>query len=66
MYKKGYTAKAYNSILGHRLMSEITILSLTFQPNWKFSTHLKEKLCKADKINAYMSSDACEKKAVAK
>ena len=49
MYKKGYTAEAYNSILGIPQTSEVTILGLTFQPNCKFSTHLKEKLCKANK-----------------
>ena len=49
MYKKGYTAEAYNSILGMPQTSEVTILGLTFQPNCKFSTHLKEKLCKANK-----------------
>ena len=48
--KKGYTAEAYNSILGISQTSELTILGLTFQPNCKFSTHLKEKiLCKANK-----------------
>ena len=64
MSKRGYTAEAYSSILGIPQTSEVTILGLTFQPNCKFSTHLKEKLCKL--TNAYMSSDACEKKAVAK
>ena len=63
MYKKGHTAEAYNSILGIPQTSTVTILGLTFQPNCKFSTHLKEKLCK---INACMSSGASEKKDVAK
>ena len=45
MYTKGYNAEAYNSILGIPQTSEVTILGLTFQPNCKFSTHLKEKLC---------------------
>ena len=27
----------------------LTLVGLTFQPNCKFSTHLKEKLCKANK-----------------
>ena len=49
MYKKGYTAEAYNSILSIPQTSEVTILGLTFQSNCKFSTHLKEKLCKANK-----------------
>ena len=49
MYKKGYTAEAYNNILGIPQTSDVTILGLTFQPNCKFSTHLKEKLCKANK-----------------
>ena len=49
MYKKGHTAEAYNSILGIPQTSTVTILGLTFQPNCKFSTHLKEKLCKANK-----------------
>ena len=48
MYKKRYTAEAYNSILGIPQTSTVTILGLTFQPNCKFSTHLKEKLCKAN------------------
>ena len=39
----------YNSILGIPQTSTVTILGLTFQPNCKFSTHLKEKLCKANK-----------------
>ena len=45
MCKKGYTAIGYNSILGIPQTSEHTILGLTFQPNCKFSTRLKEKLC---------------------
>ena len=45
MHTKGYTAEAYNSILGIPQTSEVTILGLTFQPNCKFSTHLIEKLC---------------------
>ena len=49
MYKRGYTAEAYSSISGIPQTSEVTILGLTFQPNCKFSTHLKEKLCKANK-----------------
>ena len=49
MYKKRHTAEAYNSILGIPQTSTLTILGLTFQPNCKFSTHLKEKLCKANK-----------------
>ena len=49
MYKRGYTAEAYSSILGISQTSEVNILGLTFQPNCKFSTHLKEKLCKANK-----------------
>ena len=49
MYKRGYTAEAYSSILSIPQTSEVTILGLTFQPNCKFSTHLKEKLCKANK-----------------
>ena len=49
MYKKRHTAEAYNSILGIPQTSTVTILGLTFQPNCKFSTHLKEKLCKANK-----------------
>ena len=55
MYKKGYTAEAYNSILGIPQTSELTILGLTFQPNCKFSTHLKEKLCKANKCFCYIA-----------
>jgi len=47
MYKKRHTAEVYNSILGILQTSTVTILGLTFQPNCKFSTHLKEKLCKA-------------------
>jgi len=53
MHKKGYTAEAYNSILGIPQTTEITILGLTSQPNYKFSTHLKEKLCNL-LTNAYM------------
>ena len=49
MYKKGHTAEAYKSIFGIPQTSTITILGLTFQPNCKFSTHLKEKLGKANK-----------------
>ena len=49
MYKRGYTAEAYSSILSIPQTSEVTILGLTFQPNCKFSTHLKDKLCKANK-----------------
>ena len=49
MYKRGNTAEAYSSILGIPQTSEVTILGLTFQPNCKFSTHLKDKLCKASK-----------------
>ena len=49
IYKRGYTAEAYSSILGIPQASEVTILGLTFQPNRKFSTHLKEKLCKGNK-----------------
>ena len=49
MYKRGYTGEAYSSILGIPQASEVTILGLTFQPNCKFSTHLKEKLCKGNK-----------------
>ena len=49
MYKKGYTAEAYNSILDIPRASKVTILGLKFQSNCKFSTHLKEKLCKANK-----------------
>ena len=49
MYKKGYTAEAYNSILGIPQTSEVTILGPTFQPNCKFSTRLREELCKANK-----------------
>ena len=49
MYKKRHTAEAYNSILGIPQTSTVTILGLTFQPNCKFSTHLKEKLCKTNK-----------------
>ena len=49
MYKRGYTAEAYSSILGIPKTSEVPILGLTFQPNCKFSTHLKETLCKANK-----------------
>ena len=37
------------SIFGIPQTSTITILGLTFQPNCKFSTHLKEKLGKANK-----------------
>ena len=47
MYKKRHTAEAYNSILGIPQTSTVIILGLTFQPNCKFSTHLKEKLCKS-------------------
>ena len=47
--KKRHTAEAFNSILGIPQTSTVTILGLTFQPNCKFSTHLKEKLCKANK-----------------
>ena len=61
MYKKRHTAEAYNSISGIPQTSTLTILGLTFQPNCKFSTHLKEKL-----INACMSSRASKKKDVAK
>ena len=64
MYKKRHTAEAFKSILGIPQTSTVTILGLTFQPNCKFSTHLKEKLCKL--INACMSSGASEKKDVAK
>ena len=46
---KGYTAIGYNRILGIPQTSELTILGLTFQPNSKFSTRIKEKLCKANK-----------------
>jgi len=53
MHKKGYTAEAYNSILGIPQTTEITILGLTFQPNCKFSAHLKERLCNL-LTNAYM------------
>ena len=49
MYKKGHTAKAYNSIQGIPQTSTVTVLGLTFQPNCKLSTHLKEKLYKANK-----------------
>jgi len=49
MCKRRYTAEAYSSILGIPQTSEVTILGLTFQLNCKFSTHLKEKLCKANK-----------------
>ena len=49
MYKKRHTAEACNSILGIPQTSTVTILGLTFQPNCKFSTHLKEKLRKANK-----------------
>ena len=42
MYKKRHTAEAYNSILGKPQTSTVTILGLTFQPNCKFSTHLRE------------------------
>ena len=49
MYKRGYTAEAYSSILGIPQTSGVTILGRIFQPNCKFSTHLKEKLCKANK-----------------
>ena len=49
MYTRGYTAEAYSSTLGIPQTSEVTILGLTLQPNCKFSTHLKEKLCKANK-----------------
>ena len=55
MYKKGYTAEAYNSILGIPQTSELTILGLTFQPNCKFSTHLKERLWKANKGFCYIA-----------
>ena len=48
MYKKGYIAEAYNSILDILRASEVTILGLTVRSNCKFSTHLKEKLCKAN------------------
>ena len=48
MYKKRHTAEAYNSILGVPHTSTVTILGLTFQRNCKFSTHVKEKLCKAN------------------
>ena len=48
MYKKRHTAEGYNSILGIPQTSTVTILGLTFQSNCKFSTHLKEKLCKAN------------------
>ena len=54
-YKKGYTAEAYNSILGIPQTSELTILGLTFQPNCKFSNHLKERLCKANKCFCYIA-----------
>jgi len=63
-YKKWHTAEVYNSILGITQTSTVTILGLTFQPNCKFSTHLKESYVKL--INACMSSDASEKKDVAK
>ena len=66
MYKRGYTAEAYSSILGISQTSEVTILGLTFQPNCKFSTHLKFKRSYVTLINAYMSSDAFEKKVVVK
>ena len=56
MYKKRHTAEAYNSILGIPQTSTVTILGLTFQPNCKFSTHLKEKLCKANKCFYYMAN----------
>ena len=49
MCKKGYTAIGYSRILGIPQTSELTILGLTFQPNSKFSTRIKEKLCKANK-----------------
>ncbi|XP_068698084.1 uncharacterized protein [Montipora foliosa] len=49
MYKKGYTAEAFHSILGIPQTNDVTILGLAFQPNCKFRTHLKEKLCKANK-----------------
>ena len=49
MYKKRHTAEAFNSILGIPQTSTVTILGLTIQSNCKFSTHLKEKLCKANK-----------------
>ena len=54
MYKKRHpAAEAYNSILGIPQTITLTILGLTFQPNCKFSTHLKEKLCKANKCSCY-------------
>ena len=56
MYKKRHTADAYNSILGIPQTSTVTILGLTFQPNRKFSTHLKEKLCKAIR---YLRKEGC-------
>ena len=64
MYKKGYTAEAYNSILGIPQTSEVTILGLTFQPNCKSALTLKKSYVKL--TNAYMSSDTCGKEAVAK
>ena len=62
MYKRGYTAEAYSNVLGIPQTSEVTILSLTFQPNYKFSTHLKEKLCKVNKclyVIRCMRKEAC-------
>ena len=64
MYKRGYTAEVYSSILGIPQTREVTILGLTFQPNCKSALTLKKSYVKL--TNAYMSSDACEKKAVAK
>ena len=49
MYKKWHTAGAFNRILGIPQTSTVTTLGLTFQLNCKFSTHLKEKLCKANR-----------------
>lgn len=49
MCKQGHTADAFNSVLRIPQTSEIIILGLTFQPNCKFSSHLKEKLYKANK-----------------
>ena len=49
MYKKRHTAGTFNSILGIPQTSTVTIPSLTFQLNCKFSTHLKETLCKANR-----------------
>ena len=64
MCKKGYTAMGYNSILGIPQTSELTILGLTFSRT--ANSALTSKKNYVELTNAYISSDVCEKKAVAK